>query len=348
MAYQIAFLGDTSFGENYQAELKGAGGEDIIETHGREWSLQKMQPFLDAADLVVGNLETPLTSLSASPYAGRKSYIHWSDPVASTKALKDAGIDVVSLGNNHTMDFGPNGLLETVAALDRQHIPWFGAGRSADEASRPYATTISTPAFQRRLAVFGGFQYRSYFKRLDGYAKGDAAGVNRIRPEKAVLQIEQLKRESPETFVVFFPHWGENYRPRLAEQQEIAHTVIDAGADLVIGHGAHMMGELERYHGVLVAYSIGNFVFNAPGRYDKFGAIPYSFLASLLFSESGTSLRLYPILSDNAATTYQPRFVTRREFTQVEAFLRGNSSEVMSEVSRNEDGVGLFFELRPT
>jgi hypothetical protein len=101
-------------------------------------------------------------------------------------------------------------------------------------------------------------------------------GVASIDPARLAAQVADIRKTDPHAFVVLFPHWGENYRWKTDAQTTTAHACLDAGVDLIIGHGAHMLQEIERYHDKWVVYSIGNFVFNASGRYaankvDPFG-----------------------------------------------------------------------------
>jgi hypothetical protein len=112
---------------------------------------------------------------------------------------------------------------------------------------------------------------------------------------------------------------------RNREQRQIADRIIGAGADLIIGHGAHMMQEIDRRIGRWVVYSIGNGYFGSEGEYERRDMPPYSFLGLLNISDCdgvpAFCLRLYPIISDNQATRFQPRFATEWEFLDMTRFL---------------------------
>jgi hypothetical protein len=129
-----------------------------------------------------------------------------------------------------------------------------------------------------------------------------------------INQINTLKRVHPGIFIIVFPHWGENYRLRTEAQKMAAIALADAGADLVLGHGAHCFQEIERINRTWVFYGIGNFVFNSPGRYRKFNAPPISLIAQLQVKNSQLTLKLYPIFTSNLETHYQCRFATENEF----------------------------------
>lgn len=319
----VLFLGDTHFGESYEIELEN------------RYSMDQFSALFDVADLTIVNLETPLTTLTESPYESEKDYIHWSDPEQATLALQKYGFDAFSLGNNHTLDYGASGLEETLDALGGAGFDFFGAGENEQEASAPFETEAAGLNF----AVFGGFEDVSSYEKMDFYAAENSPGVYSITQEATLDSIRRTKEENPDAFVVIFPHWGDNYKMKDSSQEEWAHAFIDAGADLVIGHGAHLFQEVEEYEGKTIVYGLGNFVFNAPGRYQKLDAAPYSATARLVVSGDAMNLHLYPIFSDNLITEYEPRFVMEEEFNELSerADLKGLAVE--------EDEIGFYFEI---
>ena len=123
-----------------------------------------------------------------------------------------------------------------------------------------------------------------------------------------------------------------------------------AGADLVIGHGAHSLQEVERVGQMWTVFGLGNFVFNSRGRFGLFGAPPFGLIAKMTVRRSGDSLtktlRLYPIVVDNKATDFQPRFVDRKEFNDVVALLQQRSAG-LSEPGPgvDHDAFGSFLRL---
>ena len=298
----ILFLGDTSFGENYQEKLD----ENILETEGYDYSLQQFTRLLDGTELVVSNLETPLTNLDESPLEDQKSYVHWSDIEAATEAFKRANISVFSLANNHSMDYGEEGLEQTLEVLEENDMTAFGAGLDADQAIEPY--------IYDDIAIIAGYEFnKTYDEEYDFYADENKAGVNQLSLETLQEQIQDLS----DYFVVIFPHWGDNYTEATTEQKELAHQLIDAGADLILGHGAHVMQEVEIYNDKWIVYSIGNFMFNSPGRYERYDVDPYSLMARILILGQRKYLQLYPIFTDNLVTNYQSRFVDETEFDEI-------------------------------
>jgi len=281
----ILFLGDTSFGESY--------GNPYYEH-----SLKSFKQILADAELVVTNLETPLTDIEESYLEEEKSIIHYSDPIKSLETFLDNNMTVFSLANNHAMDFGTPGLQQTFDT----GLTFFGAGFNEEDAKKPY--------IYKDILVLGAFEYRKkYDEDYYFYADEYKDGVNAIKPE----QVKDLRNKYPEKFIIVFPHWGDNYKKIHSLQEQAAHDYIDAGADLILGHGAHMMQEIEQYKGKWIVYSLGNFVFNSKGRYKSMKADPFSLIASL----EGRNLKLYPIFTDNTITGFQNRFVTEEEFNKI-------------------------------
>lgn len=346
--YVITITGDTSFGESYKVRVDG---KNLIKSKGRAYSLQGVAPLLRTSDLVIANLETPLTSHRNSPIAESKVYVHWSDEVESPRVLREHNIGVVSLANNHTLDCGVEALLETFESLDRNQIEWFGAGRNALEARRPYRKGIAVGAQTVPLAVIGAYEYRPHYQRkYRFYAKSDTPGVNRLATRRIADQIAELKRETPRPFVILFPHWGGNYVWHTPKQARQARAMAEAGADLIIGHGAHMLGGIERAGAAWTLYSLGNFVFNSPGRYAGLNAPPYSLVAHLIMGARAESvsvqIRLYPILTDNKRTAYQSRPVNEQEIVEVARLLETRSASVPAETFEpKRDDFGFYFEL---
>ena len=122
--FVLLFLGDTSFGENYQEKLKKQGKENILEKKGYQYPLEKMKQVMTSSDFVVSNLETPITDLRESPYEGIKSYIHCNHINHSLKTLIKHNISLVSLANNHTFDFGQAGFNQTLNILKKNELPF--------------------------------------------------------------------------------------------------------------------------------------------------------------------------------------------------------------------------------
>lgn len=348
--FRLLLGGDTSFGENYQFDREGRETTSVA-AFGYDHSLEKLRPLLARADYTVLNLETPLTDARQSPLQG-KAYLHWSDIEQAPEQLRAHGVDAVGLANNHTLDFGETGLSHMFDALRRHDIRWFGAGENADSAARPLIIPASAQGGPARpIAVFGLFEYRRrYDRRYRFYATDERGGANRLDVAAFAGMAEDFRRLYPSLFVIAFPHWGANYQWRSDEQAVLARGLLDAGADMVIGHHGHVFQEIERYRDRWILYGVGNFMFNSPGRFSRHRhVLPFGLAVDLLFPSDGggPEIRLYPILSNNRATGFQPRLASAEEFRRVfDALAARADAAARARMSASEDDLGRFIQLR--
>lgn len=350
---KIVILGDTNFGESYQDRRASKGRENVLQTRGYDYMIQEFAAFLADADFTVANLETAVTDKFPSPFEGDKKYLHYADVEKTPSYLKKYGIDLVSLANNHALDFGTLGLQQTRELLSARKIESCGAGPNSAVAKRPYVKRFVIANRPVHIAILCMFEYRErYEEKYEYYATLDRGGVNALSVAEIVSVVDELRRNYPNLFVIAYPHWGNNYQWASKNQRIQAHALIDGGVDLVIGHGAHLIQEVERYEERWIAYSLGNFVFGSPGRYKKTKMHPYGAIAVLLLSpdENGVAkqFRLYPIFTDNRVTNYRSRFVTEAEFEEVRTLLRIRSglADRFDELVRSgADEYGFFLEL---
>ncbi len=236
----LAFVGDVMLGRGVAQALDG------------DWeaAFAGVQPWLARADLAFANLESPLTTaplLPSSPSVGETEggLYDLRAPPEAVAALRAAGFDVVSLANNHALDAGGVGLAETVATLDAVEI----AGVA--DWSPVYQST--------NLPIYRIIAFDDSLTPLDLEA---AAGAVASAAERADVVIVSI-------------HWGGEYQaapgPR---QQAVASALAAAGADLIVGHGPHVLQRVEWVGETLVAYSLGNFLFDQPYPADcRWGAI---------------------------------------------------------------------------
>jgi len=134
--YKILFGGDFSYGDTYER------GKEINENYGYDYPFTKVAPFLNSADFSIVNLETPITDVDIEPYKKLKTWVHRGKTDVYPKYMKKYRINAVSLANNHSMDCGVEGFLETMKILDGNSILRIGAGSNADEAAAPLIKTL--------------------------------------------------------------------------------------------------------------------------------------------------------------------------------------------------------------
>jgi Bacterial capsule synthesis protein PGA_cap len=212
---------------------------------------------LRRADLAVVNLETAITERGTP---APKDFTFRAPPPALA-ALKEAGVDVASMANNHGLDFGTVGLRDSLAAAKAAKFPVIGVGRNADEAYRAHLVTIKG----QRIAVIGATQVLDS-NLAAAWTAGDAKpGMASAYEEARLLAAVRAARQSADTVVVDL-HWGrELVNCPIDRQRALAPKLVAAGADVVVGSHAHILLGGGYLRGAYVHYGLGNFVFYSRG-----------------------------------------------------------------------------------
>ena len=203
-----------------------------------------------AADLVMGNLEQPLTADTGTSKCGsppRANCFAFRSPPAYAKHLRSAGFQLLNTANNHSNDYGPRGYRNTVAALEAAGLRHTGA---PDQITVVEAKGI-------KVAVVGFSPYAGANDLNDLAAAAAVVRTAKSQADLVVVQAHMGAEGADRTHVRpgSEPFFGENR----GDPIKFSHTVIDAGADLVVGHGPHVLRGMEFYRGKLIAYSLGNF-----------------------------------------------------------------------------------------
>jgi poly-gamma-glutamate synthesis protein (capsule biosynthesis protein) len=214
------------------------------------WTREGKKPFarieheLRQKDLLFGNLETVL---SESGTEQRKRWVNTTQPEAA-RHLKDAGFDILSLANNHTLDLGEEGFIKTLNVLEGHGIAYIGGARGED----PVPGLI----VERNGIRLGFLAYtRGMFRSPPGVT------VAKLKKKAIIKEIRALKDRCDH--VVVSLHWGiENVYYPSPDLVRLAHALIDSGATLILGHHSHTIQGIEEYNGGLIAYSLGNFQFD--------------------------------------------------------------------------------------
>jgi len=277
----LAFAGDVNLADNaktiarYDRENKGILGGIS----------QELVDEMNNADIFMLNNEFAFSTRGTR--IEEKSYTFRAHP-KRVEILKEMGTDIVSLANNHALDYGVDALLDTFTTLEEAGIDYVGAGRNMERAKAPIYYTIgdTTIAFVAASRVIYA---------MDWYATDDRPGmIGTYDPELFVTSIKEAKENSD--FVVAYVHWGvERIHEPVKYQKELAKIYIDAGADAVIGCHPHVMQGIEFYKGKPIAYSLGNYWFNA--------SKGESGLLKIYLNPDGTAdIQLLPVMNDNAYT----------------------------------------------
>jgi poly-gamma-glutamate synthesis protein (capsule biosynthesis protein) len=220
--------------------------------------LARVQP-----DARIVNLETSVTrSDDALPW----KQIHYRMHPANVGCLVTAGIDVCVLSNNHVLDWGEGGLIETLEVLDGVAIQVAGAGRSAKEAARP--AVVPVPGGGRILVL--GFGHESSGIAPSWAATSTDPGVSYLddlSEETARAIGERVKRmKRPGDVVVASIHWGSNWGYDVPDLHvRFAHALVDGGVDLIHGHSSHHVRPIEVYRERLILYGCGDFLSDYEG-----------------------------------------------------------------------------------
>lgn len=238
-------------------QFDGAPGA-AAATQGYDYPLALIASLTAAADLRIANLECALAT-SGAPVADKK-YTFRADP-ALVAALQGR-LDVLSLANNHVLDYGPAAFTETRERLASAGLLTVGAGDDRAAAVRPLSLEVNG---LRVAIVAGGDLFPVPVALRDSWAAGDdRPGIATADWETLVPAVTAAARDAD--IVIAVLHWGYEYiATPAAGQVALARRLIDAGADLIIGSHPHVVQPLEVYKGRLITYSLGNFIME-PGR----------------------------------------------------------------------------------
>jgi len=227
----------------------------LIDSAGADEPFRYVAPTLNNSEITIANLECPLSNKGTKL---AEKDVTFRGRTQAVVGIKGAGIDVVSMANNHALDCGPEALQDTINLLDKNSIGHSGAGMNLNESIEP-AYYMAGEKKDKKVA----FLAFSYVIPAGFYPTDQKAGVAPARPKTELVTnaIKQVKKEADFVFCSF--HWGIEYQDYPVQYQtDLAHACIDSGADLVLGHHPHVIQGIELYKGKLIAYSLGDFVFD--------------------------------------------------------------------------------------
>ncbi|HOW32200.1 MAG TPA: CapA family protein [Bacteroidales bacterium] len=239
-----------------------------------------IMPEIKNADIAITNLESPVTLLLRS--------INKTGPAIKANpktmaALKYAGINLVTLANNHIMDYGAQGLTDTINSCKKNMIDFVGAGLNVDEAAKPFIITVKG----KKIAFINIAE--NEWSTTDG----KMPGANPLNPFTNFYTIQQARYESDHVFVII--HGGhEKYSLPSPGMKQLYRFFIDAGADAVIGHHTHFYSGYEIYKGRPIFYSLGNFIFDSLSVIDP--RWHEGFAVKFIIDHNGISFHMIPFI----------------------------------------------------
>jgi poly-gamma-glutamate capsule biosynthesis protein CapA/YwtB (metallophosphatase superfamily) len=271
--------------------MLGGRAKKAVAEFGPDYPFDGVLPLWRRAPIVLGNLEGPFAEKARKQ---QRNFSYRVD-VSLASALSRAGINVVTLANNHLMDCGRSGVLETLDALSKANMFALGAGTNERTAHEP----VIRQAGGMRIGLLG------YYWNSRTAATADRPGSAMDSPEALEADIRGL-REHADRIVVTF-HWGVPYeREPSSEDRAKAHFAVDCGADAVVGHHPHIVQPFEIYRGCPIFYSVGNFAFGSGNSRAE------GLLIGLRFEDNKTVVNVYPLYVKNRdpRVNYQPKVLT--------------------------------------
>ena len=261
-----------------------------IREHGRDYPFSAVLPILQRAPIVLGNLEGPLAQKAQKQ---NRNFSYRVKPKAATSVLR-AGINVVTLANNHLVDCGREGVLETLEALAAAGVTPLGAAANQNAAHEP----VIREAGGVRIGLLGYYWNRRCAATAN--LPGSAMGVF----EELETDIRQLRTRVDRVVVTF--HWGRPYNPEPSPRARAkARFAIDCGAHAIVGHHPHIIQAFEVYRRRPIFYSIGNFAFGSGNSRAE------GLMLGFRFEEARTLVNVYPLYVKNRdpRVNYQPKLV---------------------------------------
>ena len=308
----VSFVGDI---------LLARGVEDAINDNSIEYIFESVKEKLSHADIAIGNLECALTE-SGVPAIKTSTLLFKASP-AYAKTLQEAGFSLLNLANNHTMDFGGEGILSTIEAIEESGVHALGAGADKEDANLP--VFIEKKGIKFGFLGFSDFPPDGYFTLSD---KPDVAFVDR----NTIAERIALAKKECDFLVVSF-HWGREFEYECdGLQRELAHVAAESGADIIAGHHPHVLQGIEKYGQSYIFYSLGNFIFDAlePAGTDE------TVICDIEFGENGVKKI---ILTPVVISACRPEIVSGGRAETILENIKALSASLVAEIMI-EEGVG--------
>lgn len=274
---ELVFSGDILLSSYVLNNYENSGINGVLS----EELLGEMQN----ADLTMVNEEFPFSTRGTQ--AQDKQFTFRVDP-SYIKIFQEMGIDVVTVANNHALDYGTEALSDTFQTLDEAGIAYVGAGDSKERAAQPYITKLQGK-------TFGFLAASRVIPEVSWNIENQQPGMLCTYDSTALCEAIRKAKENCD-YVVVYVHWGiERENTPQDYQRQLGKAYIDAGADMVIGAHPHVLQGIEYYNGKPIVYSLGNYIFN-----QEIGST--LLLKATVTPENETTLQLIPASATGAKT----------------------------------------------
>ncbi len=242
------------------------GVRERMVKYGEEYPFTNIKSLLSGHDIVVGNLEGSFTDFESKTVGRLNAPLTFTFDPTVIPTLKNLGFTHFSLANNHSANFGEDGLAQSRQYLSKNEIGYFGDPYNVDELSK----VVEVNGIKIGFVGFHEFAYKSL--------------------DLVLAEITKVKKVAD--LVIVFPHWGAEYNIKsINNQRDLAHTFIDAGADVVMGAHPHVIEPIEVYKDKPIFYSLGNFVFDQDFSFNT----THGLTVELIYTKAKSTYRLIPI-----------------------------------------------------
>ncbi len=274
----------------------------VINRFGALYPYKNVIGLIKESNISFCNLEAPFLD-SDKPPKFEKKY-SFKVPEKYINLLTESGIDIVSLANNHIMDFNDEGLVSTIEILDKNSIYHCGAGINIEEANKP--VIIEKQGFK---IAFLGYSMTFPKEFYAGKNKPGTAYPYILRFKKSLKELSSIS-----DFIIVSIHWGaEGEKFPKQYQKNFAHFAINSGANIVIGHHPHVIQGIEIYKNGLIFYSLGNFIFGSYGEHAKEGIL----VKTEILEKKIKNAQIIPINVDNTVTNFQPDLIKSNKYKKI-------------------------------
>ena len=304
----IILTGDVLFANAFKAAYDAGGIERVVSP--------ELLEQLKAADILMVNNEFPFSD-RGEPMADKQFTFRCSPSYA--KALNEMGVDIVSLANNHTLDYGRAALSDTFNALDGAGILYGGAGDSVDRAKEVQVVEVNGKKY-------GFIAVSRVVPSADWKIESATPGLFTCYDAAALIEVIKEAKQTCD-FVTVFPHWGTEYSEQPNPvQRELAKQCMDAGADLIVGAHTHCLEGIGYIDGKPVFYSLGNFIFGQ--NIDRSAAV------KVTVAEDGTvTYALIPVYASDGQTKQMDANAASGLFSYMESISDNASVDAAGNIS---------------